>query len=185
MFKTIVGMSLGLLIISCNPDKTKKGIEDLAAIGSGNYISSSTDAFINKILGSGEGTIRGFDLGDSISKVKTFENLEQFEETFEHIGYTFSTHDGEVVDVLYYFDTVNTVSEVQLDIYLNTDSVSNNVTWALSIYFTQKYGTPKVGVNQTWQIAENQEVIIKNIATKIDRGLQVNFKKSNFLKLIP
>ncbi|MFT5885201.1 MAG: hypothetical protein ACI9IP_001661 [Arcticibacterium sp.] len=176
MIKTILCMFLGLAIISCAPDKTKEGMADLVAVDYGTPISSSTDAFINKILGSGDGTIRGFNLGDSISKVKTYENLEQFEETFEHIGYTFSTHNGEVVDVLYFFDSSSTLSEVQLDIYLNTDSVSNDVTRALGVYFTQKYGKPTVEVDQTWEMAENQKVVIKNIATKLDRGLQVNFR---------
>ncbi len=177
MIGKIIPFFLTAILISCGPNKIKEETKNIEAPENGIWISTSTDAFINKVLGSG-GTIRGFSLGDSISKIKTYENLEQFEETAEHIGYTFSTTDGEVVDVLYMYDSSNTLSEVQLDVYLNSDSISNAVSEALGLYFTQKYGKPLLDIGQpTWEIADSQKVVIMNIATKLDRGLQVNFMK--------
>jgi hypothetical protein len=178
MIKSYLRISLLGLACACNSIDNEE-LKIPVVISDDEWISSSTDSFINQILGGGEETIRGFNLGDPISEVISKENLEKFEEEGNLIGYTFETDYNEVVDVLYSHEN-NLLSEVQIDIYLNSDSVSSELSKGLGFYFTQKYGKPNIVVDKPiWSINATQEVVIENIATKLDRGLQVNFRKTN------
>lgn len=163
--------------IACSFDNSNE-TNDVSSSQDTIQIPSSTEALINDMLGSGEKTIRGFDLGDSISTVKLYENLEQFEETKELLGYTFEVSEFEIVDVLYLHDANEVINEVQLDIYLDSDTISAEMIAGLSLHFTQKYGKPSIEENQyTWTINTMDKVTVEDITTKLDRGLQVRFKR--------
>jgi hypothetical protein len=178
MIKNNLSIYLLVIVCACNTNKSQN-TKNLAVNSEGVWVNSVTDSFLNKILGGGEGTIRGFDLGDSISKVKTHEDLELFEEESNVLSYTFETEDSEVVDVLYKHEG-DILNEVQLDIYLNSDSVTKEISKGLSLYFTQKYGQPKIDIGKpTWRISSTQLVEVKNITSNLDKGLQINFKKTN------
>ncbi|WP_341228266.1 hypothetical protein [uncultured Arcticibacterium sp.] len=179
MIRKLLGCFVLLFGIACSTNSSSETNEVLNSEGNA-YIPSTIEELINDILGSGDKTIRGFDLGDSISLVKTYENLEQFEETDELLGYTFEISELEIVDVLYLHDSTNIVKEVQLDIYLNSDSTSNKMIEAFSMHFTQKYGKPvaEKEAQSTWDINSTDKVTIEDITSKLDRGLQVRFKRT-------
>jgi hypothetical protein len=178
MIKNYLRISFLMLAGACSSIENEE-LKPPVIIDNDEWISSSTDFFINQILGGGEETIRGFNLGDPISEVIAKENLQKFEEEGNVIGYTFETDHNEVVDVLYTHEK-NLLKEVQIDIYLNSDSVSNELSKGFEYYFTQKYGKPKADSEMPiWDMNPSQIVVIKRVATKLDRGLQVNFKKTN------
>ncbi|AWV97856.1 hypothetical protein [Arcticibacterium luteifluviistationis] len=178
MIRNLLTSLVLLLAIACSSESSNETDEVLGSQDNVN-IPASVEDIINEMLGSGDKTIRGFDLGDSISTVKTYENLEQFEETQELLGYTFEISEFEIVDVLYLHDASDVINEVQLDIYLDSDSTSNEIIDALSLHFTQKYGKPVLEKNQnTWSINALDKVTIEDITSTLDRGLQVRFKRS-------
>jgi hypothetical protein len=177
MIKFSLSLCLLVLITACSTN-TNETTESVSATDEALVISESSNKFINEILGGGEGTIRGFDLGDPISKVKANENFEQFDEEENILSYTFETKKNEIVDVLYTYDASKLLSEVQLDIYLNSDSSAQFIAESLSHYFTQKYGQPIEGATKpTWSLKDDEMVELKIISKKLDKGLQVNFKK--------
>ncbi len=173
MFKRreIVFLIIASIILACNSDKE----EDQATVALQEQVSIKTDSLVNKILGDEEGLIRGFDLGIPISKVKELENLEQFSETENELGYTFETKEDELVDIYYLYDYSQFLEEVQVDIYLNDDSTSSNVLEALTKYFTLKYGSPVSHNPEIWKASKTDRVKVSQIKQKIDRGLQINF----------
>jgi len=165
------------LIVACSSNNDEK-TENIITSNRKAVISESSDTFINKILGGGGSTIRGFDLGDPISKVKTNEKLEQFDEEENILSYTFETPRKEIVDVLYSYDSSKLLNEVQLDIYLNSESSALELSKGLNHYFTQKYGQQLLGLAKpSWSIKDDEVVEIEIISNKLDKGLQINFKK--------
>lgn len=135
---------------------------------------------ISKIIGDTTGLIRGYDFGDPIEDIIATEKNEKFEESKNHIGYTFDTSNLETVDILYYMDKEKSLNAIQLDIYMNSDSSNDTLFVNFSEYFNAKYGPqiPKLKI-PIWKIDENQEVYIKKVKSRLDRGLEIKFYTKN------
>lgn len=138
-------------------------------------ISAYSNSLINEILG-GEGTFRGFDLGQSLEEIKQIETLEQFQESEEELGYTFETENSEVVDI-YYSGENDELNTILVDIYLNSDSLSKEVAAGVRNYFTMKYGQAVKDSIETWNVNDDDKVSLKLIDKKLDSGLQILYSR--------
>ncbi len=171
-----------LVAFSCtNPQsKQEQVVDSTLVMPSKSAVSASNvQQLLKSIMGTGEGLLRGVKIGDAVSDVKKKETLELFEEETSHIGYTFDTESLETVDILYMKDGLSKVNGIQLDIYMNTDASNENLKTVMGNMFTVKYGKPtESGESQIWKIKPNQQVSIKAVKSKIDRGLEVRFSKN-------
>jgi len=171
-----------LIVASCNNPKSQEQVVDtlIANPNSRSVSVSNTQRLLKEIMGTGEGLLRGVKLGDPISEVKKKETLELFEEEPSYVGYTFDSESLETVDILYMKDSKQTVSGIQLDIYMNNNSSNDSLKAAMSNLFTTKYGKPSdTGSEVVWKIKPSGQVSIKTVQSKIDRGLEVKFSKTS------
>lgn len=145
-------------------------------------INSDQSQLLNTIVGtSDEGVIRGIAFGDPVSKVKTTEKFEMFEDSLRHVGYTFETEQLETIDVLYYFTpTGRTVNKITVDIYLNSETATRQLWNSAEKRFTEKYGTPLEAKPRrtTWQ-KDAVKVRIEDVSEGKDYGLKLVFEPTD------
>lgn len=166
-----------MLIHACNNPNEKK-VKNEAVLTSPETLLPNTKKIIAKIIGKEGGIIRGFELGDPISKIQEEEVLEQFENENNRIGYTFDTHDMETVDIQYLYNSKELLEEVQIDIYMNSDEANQDILRAFTSYFNNRFGEASIQIGQpTWETDE-VTVTIKIVKTKLDRGLHISFAKA-------
>lgn len=170
-----------LIVASCNNPKSQEQVVDTLIVNptSRSVSVSNTQKLLKEIMGTGEGLLRGVKLGDPISEVKKNETLELFEEESSYVGYTFDSESLETVDILYMKDANQKVTGIQLDIYMNNNASNDSLKAAMANMFTTKYGKPSDTSDEAiWKIKPNGQVSIKTVQSKIDRGLEVKFTKS-------
>lgn len=145
-------------------------------------INSNQSELLNTIVGTTEqGVIRGIGFGDPVSKVKSTEAFEMFEDSASHVGYTFETEQLETIDVLYYFTpTGRAVNRITVDVYLNSDPATRQLWETTRKRFTEKYGSPKDSKERqiTWK-KDPVRVMISNVSDGKDYGLKFVFEPTN------
>lgn len=165
------------LITACSNPKDNK-VKNEAVLTAPEELSPNTKKILSKIIGKEGGVIRGFEIGDPISKIQDEENLEQFENENNRLGYTFDTHDMETVDIQYLYSEDELLEEIQIDVYMNSDEANQDMLRAFSTYFNNRFGTAAIHIGEpTWE-TEDVLVKIKIVKTKLDRGLNISFTKA-------
>ncbi len=111
--------------------------------------NSAASALLKTIVGTqDEGIIRGIAFGDPVGKVRAAESqaaepFEMFEDSVQHVGYTFETDQLETIDVLYHFaPSGRVVNKITVDVYLNSEQATRQLWRATKKRFTAQYGTP-------------------------------------------
>lgn len=169
-----------LFVFACSNPKSEQEVESPASPPKTVNKNSTTNALLKKIMGNGEGLLRGFNFGDDITAVKKNEKLELFEQEPTHIGYTFDTPDLETVDILYGKDPKGKLNSIQLDIYMNSDESNEELYKAFSDYFSLKFGKmTEVGGNAAWNLTPKGILTVKKVKTNLDRGLEVKFMQDS------
>lgn len=163
-----------ITITACQNPENKKEVENIAVNPVEDLVvPQSVSKIFDKIIGSKEGLLRGYNFGDDLRKIQESEVLEQFEDVKDHIGYSFDSVNMETVDILYFRDEEDRLKAINIDIYMNSEEASKQMLKAFSSYFTAKYGEPSVHIGlPTWE-SDDVTAKIKMIRTKLDTGLQV------------
>jgi uncharacterized cupredoxin-like copper-binding protein len=139
-------------------------------------LNSDQLAVLQSILGNAEaGVIRGITFGDDIAKVKATETIEMFEETPDHLGYTFETPQRESVDIQYFLNSEKKINKIQIDVYLNSGEATSQLWDAGKKHFTEVYATPKEE-NKTLVWSKNAvKVQMEDVTAGKDYGLKFVF----------
>lgn len=181
---------LGLLFIALLPacsTQTRTEDEQDAEIDSilltnptATDLNSNQSELLQTILGNSAGMIRGIQFGDPIQKVKANENFEMFEDTADHVGYTFDTEQLETIDVQYFHDVNIGIHKVNIDVYLNSKEATKQLWNASKKHFIEKYNSPEKDTDKSvsWK---NDNVIIKleDVSIGKDFGLKMSFVPVN------
>lgn len=116
---------------------------------------------------------RNVNLGDSFTTAKATETTQPFEQDASHIGYTKEFDNLESVDYQY-FQTDNKVSNIQVDLYLNSANAVKTYRQELSAYLTARYGPSLVNPGMlSWK---NGNVTLKDVSAGKDFGLKLTIK---------
>ncbi len=170
------GIVLVLTLACSNPEEERPG-EKLAQ-NLPEQVVTSSNKLLTKIIGKGDGLIRGVKFGDDMFQIKASETISQFEEEADHVGFTFDTRNLETVDILYYQDNNQKLNGIQLDIYMNSEASGKDILKAFTEYYTALYGKPITDIGMpTWNLTNGGKVIIKPVINKFDHGLQINYVK--------
>jgi hypothetical protein len=148
-------------------------------------LNGDQSALLQNALGtpSPEGIIRGISFGDPISKVKSTETFEMFEEAADHLGYTSETPQLETIDVQYFLTSDKKVGKITVDVYLNSPEATKQLWNAGKNRFTQTYAAPKQEKNiLTWD-NKSVRVNMEDVSKGKDYGLKFEFFPSGKTEL--
>ena len=148
-------------------------------------LNSDQSALLQTVLGtpSQESIIRGISFGDPVSKVKSVETFEMFEETADHLGYTSETPQLEAIDVQYFLTSDKKVGKITVDVYLNSVEATKQLWNAGKNHFTQNYAAPKQEKNiLTWN-NKSVRVNMEDVSKGKDYGLKFEFFPSGKTEL--
>jgi len=141
-------------------------------------LNSDQSALLETILSSSNeeaGTVRGIQFGDPVSKVKSTEKFELFEETADHLGYTSETAQLETIDVQYFFSSDKKINRITVDVYLNSPEATKQLWNASKSHFTKTYDAPKEEAKKlTWN-KNSVRVNIEDVSEGKDYGLKFQF----------
>jgi hypothetical protein len=116
---------------------------------------------------------RGINLGDDFANVKATEKGEAFESDDKHVGYTVEFKNLESADMLYH-QANQKVSEIDVDLFLNTRQSVDAHQKELGDYFTSKYGSSKpTDGGLAWTGPKGQQVLLKDVSKGKDFGLKI------------
>ena len=143
-------------------------------------LNSDQSALLKDALGSSsEGIIRGVAFGDAIAKVKATETFEMFEETPDHLGYTFETAKLETIDVQYFLTPEKKVNKIQIDVYLNSADATKQLWEAGKAHFTETYSAPKEESKELVWNKNSVKVQMLDVTKGKDFGLKFEFYPTN------
>lgn len=125
-----------------------------------------------------EGIIRGVSFGDPVSKVKSVETFEMFEETADHLGYTHETPKLESIDVQYFLAPGKKVNRITVDVYLNSAEATKELWNAGKNYFTENYAAPKEEKGVLIWNKKSVRVNMEDVSKGKDFGLKFEFSPS-------
>ncbi|MCY7358211.1 MAG: hypothetical protein LH609_12285 [Rudanella sp.] len=114
---------------------------------------------------------RGIQLGDPVATVRAAEKGTLFESDAKHLGYTIEFPNLESADVLYQLDAKQTVSSIDVDLYLNNEKSATAYQTELTNYFNARY--KPAGTPATWTGENKETVTLKNVSKGKDYGLKV------------
>ncbi|GAB3174637.1 hypothetical protein [Telluribacter humicola] len=181
-----VALLIGVAIAGCST-KTKTDDVNEVVVDSINMsnpapadLNSDQSALFETIMGeTNTGIIRGVSFGDPVSKIRSGEKFEMFEDTTDHVGFTHDTEQLETIDIQYYH-TNNRINRITVDVYLNSPVATQQLWNAAKRNFTERYGAPKqeAAKSITWKKTPAQ-VTIDNVSTGKDYGLKMTFAPSD------
>lgn len=182
----ILALALTFFVPACNT-QTRTDDEQDAEIDSidlanpsSQDLNSNQSELLQTIIGNTSGIIRGVQFGDPILKVKTNENFEMFEDTTDHVGFTFDTEQLETIDVQYYYDVNIGVHKINIDVYLNSKDATKQLWDASKEHFIKKYDAPAKdgGKNVVWKNG-NVIITLEDVSVGKDFGLKMSFVPVN------
>ena len=175
----------GIIFLNSCQTQTKEEVEttaDSVAISNPNQeeLNSDQSALLQEVLGSSkEGVIRGIPFRTHLSKVKSIESYEMFEELPDHVGFTHETDQLETIDVLYMLSAEKVVKQIKVDVYLNSEAATQQLWNSAKSAFTEKYGSPEIkGKIITWKKGE-LIVDMEDKSEGKDFGLNFQFSPTN------
>lgn len=142
-------------------------------------LNSDQSALLKEIFGAsdeeGESVLRGITFGDPVSKVKSTEKFELFEETADHLGYTSETEKLETIDVQYFFSADKKINKITVDVYLNSPEATKQLWNASKSHFSEIYDAPKTEAKKlTWN-KKSVRVNMEDVSEGKDYGLKFLF----------
>lgn len=183
---------LCIAIASCTTQKTEEEetpyITDTVPLdnSAADDLNSNQIELLNTIIGATDvGVIRGIDFGDPVSKVQANESFEMFEDSTNHLGFTFETDQLETIDVLYYFSPKQeTINKITVDIYLNSDTATRQLWASVIKRFNKKYGPPRDEDSKRVNWNNNSvKATMEEVSVGKDYGLKLVFEPATKLAL--
>lgn len=137
-------------------------------------VSTNPSELLRLILSPQGGDFRGFKFGDPLSKIKSGETFELFEDSTNHVGFTYETENFEAIDILYYLDKNQALNSIRVDVYLNDANAVRNLSEQFDTYLSGKY-TPekKQGKTTTWRGQGGLVVTLEDVSKDKDYGLRL------------
>ncbi len=177
MKKILVFGSLLILPLSqacTDKARSEKPTSDTVTLVETKDVSNAETALTERLTALGLTTNsdwRGIKLGDPVITVRAAEKGTLFESDAKHLGYSIEFPNLESADVLYQLDAKQTVSGIDVDLYLNNEKSATAYQTELTNYFNARY--KPAGTPATW-MGENKEIVtIKNVSKGKDYGLKV------------
>jgi hypothetical protein len=167
------------LLFSCGKSseqtsEQQKPKKDSVISGTEPVISTNQSDLLRLILSPQGGDFRGFKFGDPLSKIKSGETFELFEDSTNHVGFTYETENFEAIDILYYIDKNQALNSIRVDVYLNDANAVQNLFEQFDTYLSGKY-TPdkKQGKATTWRGKGGIMVTLNDVSKGKDYGLRL------------
>lgn len=167
------------LLFSCGKSgeqtsEQQKPKKDSVISGTEPVISTNQSDLLRLILSPQGGDFRGFKFGDPLSKIKSGETFELFEDSTNHVGFTYETENFEAIDILYYIDKNQALNSIRVDVYLNDANAVQNLFEQFDTYLSGKY-TPdkKQGKTTTWRGKGGIMVTLNDVSKGKDYGLRL------------
>jgi len=137
-------------------------------------ISTSQSELLKLIINPQGGDFRGLSLGDALNKIKSQEKFELFEDSTDHVGFTYETENFEAIDILYFLDKNQTLSSIRVEIYLNDGNAVQNLSEQFKTYFSGKYTLENAQDKGThWQSKKGILVFLEDVSKGKDYGLRL------------
>ena len=178
----LLTLAVGLAVLSCKStteqtaEQQKPALEnDKAAPNSAPVVNSNQSELLKTIVGAaGEGFFRGLNFGDPIDKIKATEKFELFEDSTDHVGFTYETENFEAVDVLYYLDKNQTIKNIRVDAYLNSPLAVRGLQDQFETYLSGRFrNEKKEGKTTIWKGANNVYITLEDVSKGKDYGLRL------------
>lgn len=167
-------------VCSCDTKNQQAGEEEKPAVDTSagvttNVPNTSQSELLRTVLGKAGGDFRGINFNDPISKIKELETFELFEDSTNHVGFTYETENFEAIDVLYYLDKNQLLNGIRVDVYLN-DANSVKGLWAqFETYLSGKYAIDKKQGNAAyWKDKGGRLVKLEDVSKGKDFGLRLS-----------
>lgn len=165
---------------SCDTKNQQAGEEEKPAVDTSAGVTTevpntSQSELLRTVLGKAGGNFRGLNFNDPISKVKELETFELFEDSTDHVGFTYETENFEAIDVLYYLDKNQLLNGIRVDVYLN-DANSVKGLWSqFETYLSGKYAIDKKqGKVAFWKDKGGRMVKLEDVSKGKDFGLRLS-----------
>ena len=128
--------------------------------------------------------LKSINLGDPVSKIKQIETFEIFEDSTNHVGYTFETENFETIDILYFLDANKNISQIKADIYLNNIEAVKSLWVQLENYWSGKYKTSqKTAKTITWHVNNNIILKVEDVTKNKDYGIKISIEPHSMSNL--
>lgn len=140
-----------------------------------NVPNTSQSELLRTVLGKSGGDFRGVNFGDPISKIKEIESFELFEDSTNHVGFTYETDNFEAIDVLYYLDKNQLLKGIRVDVYLNDEPSVKGLWSQFETYLSGKYALDKKLDKVTfWKDKGGRIVKLEDVSKGKDFGLRLS-----------
>lgn len=174
IFIALIGSFLG----SCsnNEEKTteQKPKKDSIISLKESVVNTNQSELLRIILSPQGGDFRGFSIGDAITKIKAQETFEMFEDSTDHVGYTYETENFEAIDVLYFLDKNKTLSSIRVEVYLNDANAVRNLQEQFETYLSGKYTVDKkIDKSAYWKGKGEIKILLEDVSKGKDYGLRL------------
>ena len=177
-----IGIEVGAaLLISCD-SKTQQRVEQSTTDSPPAKAlvdvppASNQSELLKTIIGTpGQGLFRGVNFGDNISKVRSLESFEMFEDTPTYVGFTHETENLESVDVLYYFDKNKRINGLSVDVFLNSEKSVKELTYQFETYLSGKFGASTKAKNTYDWKTPKAMVRLQDVSKAKDFGIKIIF----------
>jgi hypothetical protein len=185
-FKSVHLFLLGILLVTLTQGcstQTRTEDEQDTEIDSINLsspspqdLNSNQSELLQTIIGNSTGIVRGIQFGDPIKKVKANENFDMFEDTTDHVGFTFDTEQLETIDVQYFYHMNVGVHKINIDVYLNSKDATRQLWKASKEHFMLKYNTPQQEDDKkiVWKDG-NVLITLDDVSIGKDFGVKMSF----------
>jgi hypothetical protein len=174
-----VGVTTVAILISCEPknqqtSETTTAPTDSITATDDRVPSSNQSELMRTIIGPPTGDFRGFNFGDPVSKLKSSETFEMFEDSTDHVGFTHETDNFESVDVIYYLDNNQAMNGVRIDVYLNNANAATQLWEQFDTYLSGKYTVEKrQGQTAFWRRTDGKKIKLENVSKDKDFGIRL------------
>ena len=173
-----------LVFFSCNStqENGKNGTSNTSEIDqiTLNAWEKSGD-LVQKITLSSKGVIRNKEWGISIDSLQ--EKLELAEnQPANGKSYTlyFDDSDLNFTDISYLSDDQQKLTEIDIDIFVETKSQVDDLKEKFTTYLQVKFGASKTEGNKIiWEKNKNTQVILQDVSTGKDPGIKLVFLRKN------
>jgi hypothetical protein len=173
-------ISVGVCVLACDKKSEQKSEQPSTPNTPLNPQALGGGELLKAIVGEPTGLFRGFSIGDAVSKIKATEKFEIFEDSTDHVGFTYETENFETVDVLYYLDNNQTLTSIRGDVFLNNINTTKNLLDQLETYFSGKFKAEKPeGNTKFWSGDGGVSVRLKDVTVGKDYGLQFSIGLKN------
>ena len=137
--------------------------------------NTNQSELLRAVLGKGGGDFRGVNFGDPVSKIKEMESFELFEDSTDHVGFTYETDNFEAIDILYYLDKNRLLTGIRVDVYLNDAGSVKGLWEQFDTYLSGKYIlNAKQGKITLWKDKGSRIVKLEDVSKGKDYGLRLS-----------